>query len=135
MIAEISDDLVQGGGVGNVLQLSGPRFFEGKLGIALDRVEELLGRHDRTRLGHTFDPRGDVDAVTQRILSVNDDVRQMEADTQLRAFKSPVAVASQATLYVEARLDGRYRAREFRRETVAGPGKYPTAISRILALR
>ena len=84
-------------------------------------VEGGGGQHDPARLGQTFEPGGDVDAVAVQVVAIDQHVTEIDADAQadgLLARASGLAL-DHAALDVHGTGDGLDHARELDQRTVA----------------
>jgi hypothetical protein len=107
-LADVLDTVPAGGG-------------EGEVELAPDLVVDAARHPDPARLAQALDPRGDVDAVAEYGLAVDDDIAQVDADTVADApVLGQVGVAGlHRPLDRHRRLDGAGDAREFHDRTVA----------------
>src|SRR5205823_13226828 len=90
---------------------------------------------DRIRLGERFQTRGDIDAVAQQIVTVDDHIAEMDADAEPHrsSFGIPRCVRSDRILYCYCALHGGDCAGEIRHHAVAGGMKDAAAMLRIVA--
>ena len=70
----------------NVFKFLIAQIFKADLDPAFDVVEDGAGNADAANLGEPLQPRRDVDAVTVNVLTVNDDVAEVDADAQSNAL-------------------------------------------------
>ena len=87
---------------------------------------------DRIRLGERFQTRGDIDAVAQQIVTVDDHIAEMDADAEPHrsSFGIPRCVRSDRILYCYCALHGGDCAGEIRHHAVAGGMKDAAAMLR-----
>ena len=58
------------------------RILKVEVELVADIVSNASGYCDATRLGDPFDPRGDVDAVAENVVILNDDIAKIDADAK-----------------------------------------------------
>ena len=105
----------------DVLQLMFARVLEGYVDLASHLSVSVVGDADAARLGDAFEPRSDVDAVAENVTVFDDDVTDVDTDTELDALvgsHSLVALGHTALL-LDGAADGVHRANEFDQNPVA----------------
>ena len=60
--------------------------FKNDIELALDLIVRPAREADASRVGDPFQPRGDVDTVAKNVVVLNDNVANIDADTQLDAL-------------------------------------------------
>jgi hypothetical protein len=68
---------------GNVLQDLLPKVVAANVDLAAEFPMNALRQTDTAGLGEVLDPRGDIDAVAENIIVVEDNVADMDADAEL----------------------------------------------------
>ena len=68
--------------LGNVLEGLRPKVVAGNLDLAPDLPIGVIGYAYAARLGDALKPRGDVDAVTENVVVIKNDVTDMDADAE-----------------------------------------------------
>ena len=74
------DDAKNLNGLGDVLQRAFAHIFIGQVGLVADLIEQLAGNADATGVRQRFDPGGQVHTVTHDVVSVDDDVSEIDTD-------------------------------------------------------
>ena len=72
---------------GDVLDLLLAQILEGQIEPAAHVFLHRAGDEDPARLGQCLEPRGDVDAVAEDVVALDDDVAEIDADAK---FDAPV---------------------------------------------
>ncbi len=71
--------------IGDVLDLLRSQVLEDQVELGLDTLVDDVGDANPTRFGQSLQSRSDVDAVTVNVLTVNNDVAEVDADPELEA--------------------------------------------------
>jgi hypothetical protein len=81
----------------------------------------VLGNRDTTGFGDTFDPRRDVDAITEDVLAFDDDVTDVDTDPELDriGFGATGVALPKLSLDFDGAGDGVHGAREFHQRAIA----------------
>ena len=81
----------------------------------------VLGNRDAARLGNAFDPRRDVDTVAKDIITLNNDIANVDPDPKPDwiAFSASGVVVSKLSLDLDRAGDSVHSAREFHQRAVA----------------
>ena len=72
-----------------------------KFDLAFDLVQHGAGDADAGRLGDLLEPGGDVDAVTEEVVALDDDVAEVDADAEFH----PLALRQIGVAAMERPLD------------------------------
>ena len=67
---------------GNVLEGLRPKVVAGDLDLAPDLPIGVIRHANAARLGNAFQPRGDIDAVTEDVVVIKNDVTDMDTDAK-----------------------------------------------------
>ena len=71
---------------GDVLELDQAKVADREIETPFDLPIGVLGEADRARLGNSFEPRGDIDAIAHQVaVTLLDDIAEMDADAELDA--------------------------------------------------
>ena len=115
-------------------------FFEallthiGKLGLdlAAHLPEGVFGDADPTGLGDAFEPGGDVDTVAENVVTLDQDIAEMDADAPFHAAvdRGPGIPLRRQPLQPQGALDGTDHRAKLDEEPVADGLDYPPAMLR-----
>ena len=64
------------------LRVCGPKIVTGDLDLAPDLPIGVIRHANAARLGDAFKPRGDIDAVTEDVVVIKNDVTDVDADAE-----------------------------------------------------
>ncbi len=105
----------------DVLDLPVAQILEGEAQLVLHVIAHGARDANAAGLGQSLQPRGDVDAVAEDILAVDDDVAEIDADAQVdAAIRRQVGVAlGHAALNLDGAAHGIDDAGEFDEQPVA----------------
>ena len=114
----------------DVLHLVLAAIGEGDVDPPADVLVDGVGDRDPARLGKAFDAGGDVDAVAEDVVAVDDDVADMNADPVLQEIGLGRAVAAPGHRRLEgdAALHRVHGGGEFNQQAVAGRLDDPAAM-------
>ena len=68
--------------LGDVLEFCSPDVLEGDIDLAANLPVGVVGDADAAGLSDSFKPRGNVDAVAENVVVIDDDVADMDADAE-----------------------------------------------------
>ena len=108
--------------LGNVLEGLRPKVVAGNLDLAPDLPIGVIRHANSARLGDAFKPRGNIDAVTEDVVVIKNDVTDVDADAKF----DPLILRHGGVLFGNAALDLNrtahriYCAGKFDQHAVAG---------------
>ena len=85
------------------------KIVEGEIGLASDLLECTPGQADAARLAFVLDPRGDIDAVAKNIVTLDDDVADVDADPKRNLLRRAIGLLCHLALHFDGagnRIDG-----------------------------
>jgi hypothetical protein len=96
------------------------KILEGEIELVADLVAHHTADTDPTRLGHRFEPRGNVDAVAEDVVAVDDDVAEIDADAEVDTALRRLGMVGHRRLPLGRTLDGVDDTGELDEQAVAG---------------
>ena len=99
-----------------------PKIVPTDIDLAANLPIGIVGDADTARLGDALEPRGDVDAVAEDIVVVDDDVADVDADAKFDplVLRHVGVLLGHAALDFDRAADGIDGAGEFHQHAVAG---------------
>ena len=71
--------------LGNVLKALRPKVIPADLDLAANLPVGVIGYANATRLGNTLQPSSDIDAVSENVVVIDDDVTDVNADPEFNS--------------------------------------------------
>lgn len=122
-------DAVHRNVLGEVLRALLAQILEADRELGMDLIVYLLGDQDAARFGHGLKPCGEINALTQKVVSIDHHIAQMDADSKAQRAFLVGAVAAEFALHLDCALDGLDDRGEFRDQTVAGCIDNPAVVT------
>ena len=116
--------------LGNVLESLRSHVVEGDIDLATDLSIGVIGQADPAGLGNALKASGDIDAVAEDIIVVDDDVSDVYPNAELdpEVLRHTVVLFSHAVLDSDRTARSIHRASEFNQHAVAGGFDDPAAM-------
>ena len=107
---------------GDVLDLLRAEILEGKAQLVQDLIAHDPADADPARIGQRLQPRGDIDAIAEDVVAVDDDVADIDADAKVESLIGCNACVAlrHAALHVDRAAHRIDDAREFHQQAVTG---------------
>jgi hypothetical protein len=105
----------------DILELLVARIFEGCVDLAAHLLESVIGYANAARLLDTFQSRGDIDAVAENITLLDDDIANVNADTDFNALfgRDVLITLRHSALRLDRTAGGIHGTAEFDQYSVA----------------